>query len=327
MQCSPAAGTALRWRMTVKHQTERPILVISGASGLVGSHLVQAAKDRYDLRLLTRSSDRDAPDGQTWVTWDAKAASRGDEAALETLTEAVSGARAIVNLAGASIADGRLGKEHLRRIVESRIESAKALLNAQRRTETPAEVWFQASATGYYGDRGDTELTERSAVGDGQLGEVCKVWEAAPEDAGGARLITGRIGIVLAKDASGWQKMLLPVKYFVGGAFGSGQQWFSWIDGDDLARAILFLIERDAEGVYNLTAPEPVRQLTLVRQTAARLSRPAVVPAPAFALRLALGGLADALILASAKVLPTRLEREGFTFERPTFESELDKLL
>ena len=313
--------------MTVDSNSKRPVLVISGASGLVGSHLIEAAKSRYDLRLLTRSSGRTAPNGQTWVTWDAKAASQGDEAALTSLTEAVSGAHAIVNLAGASIADGRLGEEHQERILKSRLESAKALLLAQRRAENPAKVWFQASATGFYGDRGDTELTERSPIGNEPLSEICRLWEAAPEDAGGARLVTGRFGIVLSKEAETWKKLLLPVKLFVGGPLGSGQQWFSWIDAGDLARAILFLIEREAEGVYNLTAPEPVRQLELTRQTAAELSRPAVIPAPAFALRLALGGLADALILASARVLPARLGREGFTFKQPTFAGELNKLL
>ncbi len=302
--------------------------MISGASGLVGSHLIEAAKSRYDLRLLTRSSGKTAPDGQTWITWDSKAAGEGDEAALGSLTNAVSGAYAIINLAGTSIADGRLGDEHQKRILESRLESAKALLLAQRRAEQPAKVWFQTSATGFYGDRGDTELTERSPIGNAPLSEICRLWEAAPEDAGGARLVTGRLGIVLSKEAETWQKLLLPIKLFVGGPLGSGQQWLSWIDSDDLARAILFLIESDnAEGVYNFTAPEPVRQITLTRQTAAKLSRPAVVPAPAFALRLALGGLADALILASAKVLPARLEREGFTFNQPTFADELDKLL
>ena len=307
--------------------TPRPVLVISGASGLVGSHLINAAKAHYDLRLLTRSRGRTSTAGQTWVTWDPKAASQGDEAALRPLTEAVSGARAIINLAGSSISEGRLDKAQLQTIIESRVQSARALLNAQQRAQDPAEVWFQASATGFYGDRGDAELSERSPVGDGRLSDVCRVWEASAEDAGGARLVTGRIGIVLAKDAPGWQKLLLPIKYFVGGAFGSGQQWFSWIDADDLARAILFLVESGAAGVYNLTAPEPVRQLSLTRQTAARLSRPAVVAAPAFALRLALGGLADALILASAKVLPARLTHEGFIFKQPTFADELDKLL
>lgn len=306
----------------------RPILVISGASGLIGSHLSAAARDRYGLRLLTRKADKPARSGSSWVAWNPETASQGDETALNSLAEALSGAYAIVNLAGASVAEGRLDEAHQKRILESRVQSARALLLAQRRARDPARVWFQASATGYYGDRGDTELTERAPAGSGPLSDISRHWEAAPEDAGGARLIVGRIGIVLAKDASGWKKMLLPVKLFAGGPFGSGEQWFSWIDADDLAHAILFLIENEtSEGVYNLTAPEPLRQLTLTRKVASRLSRPAALPAPAFALRLALGGLADALILASTKVLPERLQQEGFTFERPTFEAELDKLL
>ncbi len=306
----------------------RPVLVISGASGLIGSHLVRAAKGRYDLRLLTRNADKPAVDGATWVSWNPEAASQGDAGALESLTTALSGAHAIVNLAGASVAEGRLDAAHRRRIVESRVQSAKALLLAQRHAEHPAAVWFQASATGFYGDRGDTELTENAPAGSDPLSNICRVWEAAPEDAGGARLMVGRIGIVLAKDASGWKKMLLPIQSFVGGPFGSGQQWYAWIDADDLVKAILFLIEsEDSSGVYNLTAPEPVRQIALVRKVASRLSRPAAVPAPAFALRLALGGLADALLLASAKVVPARLQDEGFSFERPTFDAELDKLL
>lgn len=308
--------------------TSRPILVISGASGLIGSHLVRAARGRYDLRLLTRDADKPASDGATWVAWNPEAAGRGDAAELGKLSAALSGAHAIVNLAGASVAEGRLDGAHKRRVVESRVQSAKALLLAQRHAEHPAEVWFQASATGFYGDRGDAELTERSPAGSGPLSDICHVWEAAPGDAGGARLVVGRIGIVLAKDASGWKKMLLPIQFFAGGPFGSGQQWYAWIDADDLAQSILFLIEnKSSSGVYNLTAPEPVRQLTLVRQVASRLSRPTSLPAPAFALRLALGGLADTLLLASAKVLPTRLQEEGFSFDHPTFEAELDKLL
>ena len=310
--------------------TTRPVLVISGASGLIGTHLIEAAKARYDLRLLTRNPDKTAEnrEGRTWVAWDPDASSRGDEGALGALTEAVSGAHAVVNLAGVSVAEGRLDGAHRRKVIESRTRSAKALLLAQRRAAEPAKVWFQASATGFYGDRGDAVLTEASPAGHGPLVDICRVWEAAPEDAGGARLVVGRIGIVLAKDAAGWQKMVLPVKFFVGGPFGSGQQWYSWIDADDLAQTILFLVEKEgAAGVYNLTTPEPIRQGDLVRQTATRLGRPALLAAPAFALRLALGGLADALILASAKVLPGRLQAEGFVFGRPTFGQELDKLL
>lgn len=308
--------------------TSRPVLVISGASGLIGTHLVEAARATYDLRLLTHRADKPGSAGVTWTAWQPEAAASGDEAALAALTATLSGAHAVIHLAGASIADGRLDAEHRKRIVESRIASTRALLLAQRRAERPAPVWFQASATGYYGDQGDAVLTEDAPAGEGPLSDICRVWEAAPEDAGGARLLTGRIGIVLAKDASGWKKMLLPIRLFAGGPFGSGQQWYAWIDADDLARAILFLIEREGSaGVYNLTAPEPVRQLELVRKTASRLSRPAALPAPAFALRLALGGLADALLLASARVLPARLGSEGFSFERLIFDAELDKLL
>lgn len=305
-----------------------PILLISGASGLVGSHLIRAAGTRYELRLLTRTPDKPAHPGARWLAWDPEAASRGDEGALEQLSEAVSGAHAIVNLAGASIADGRLGAAHRRRVLQSRLASTRALLLAQRRAAKPAAVWFQASATGFYGDRGDALLNEEAPPGDAPLSEICRAWEAAPEDAGGARLVVGRLGIVLAREAETWKKLLLPIKLSIGGPLGSGRQWFSWVDADDLARALLFLVEQEtAAGTYNLTAPEPLRQLELTRQTAARLGRSARLPAPAFALRLALGGLADALILASARVVPERLQAAGFTFEYPTFALELDKLL
>jgi uncharacterized protein (TIGR01777 family) len=308
--------------------SSHPILVISGASGLIGSHLSAAAKDRYELRLLTRNVDKSARSGASWVAWNPEAAAQGDETALNRLAETLSGAHAIVNLAGASVANGRLGEAHQKRLVKSRVQSAKALLLAQRRAQNPAKVWFQPSGINFYGDRGDAALTERAAPGSSPLSDICRIWEAAPEDAGGARLIVGRISVVLAKDAPTWKKLLLPVKLFAGGPFGSGEQWFSWIDADDLAHAILFLIENEAsEGVYNLTAPEPLRQVDFVRRVASRLSRPAALPAPAFALRLALGGLADALLLASARVLPERLQQEGFTYGYPTFEVELNKLL
>lgn len=306
--------------------TSRPILVVSGASGLVGSLLQRSAQDRFDLRLLTRNSEKVAEPG--WVLWDPERASRGDEAALESLSQTLSGSYAVVNLAGVSISDGRLDEAHLERVLESRLQSARALLLAQRRAEVPARVWFQASATGYYGDRGDEILSESSAPGVEPLSDLCRAWEAAPEDAGGARLVTGRMGTVLGKEAESWQKLLLPVRLFAGGPLGSGQQWFPWIAGEDVARAILFLLETpQAEGIYNLTSPDPVRQLAFVRAVASRLRRPAILPAPAFALRLALGGLADALLLSSARVVPERLQEAGFYFEQPTLGKALDTLL
>lgn len=307
----------------------RPTLVISGASGLVGRALVRAAQGRYDLQLLTRDpAKRTAPSGAAFVGWSPAAARTGDERALGALQETLEGTHAVVNLAGASIADGRLDRAHQQRVLGSRVDSAQTLLAAARRCSAPPKVWFQASATGLYGDRGDAELSERAPSGEGVLPDICRRWEAAPEDAGGARLIVGRIGVVFAREAPAWQKLLLPVKLFVGGPLGSGQQWLSWIHVEDLANAILFLIEREgSSGPYNLTAPGSVRQLELTRAAAERLARPAALPAPAPLLRLALGGVADALLLASAKVRPARLLEEGFSFRYPTLTHALDELL
>ena len=157
---------------------------------------------------------------------------------------------------------------------------------------------------------------------------MCKAWESAARDANGARLVISRTGLVLAKDAPAWQKMLLPIKLFVGGRFGDGEQWYPWIDADDLANAMLFLIENnESRGAYNLTAPEPVRQIDLVERAARRLGRPAIFPTPAPLLRLAIGEVADALLLPSAKAVPIKLQEDGFTFQHAHIESELDKLL
>ena len=254
----------------------------------------------------------------------------GDEAGLEHLASVLSGAHAVINLAGASISKNRLSDEQKRKVLQSRVDSTKALVAAFERATEPPPIWFQASAVGYYGDRGDAVLTEESGPQESFfLSRVTQAWEdAAKAVEAETRLVTGRFGLVLAKDAPAWQQFLLPIKLFVGGPLGDGRQWYAWIDVDDLARGILFLIENsEAQGVYNFTAPNPVRQTDFTRRAAAKLGRPAFVPAPAFALELLLGDLATALLLPSARALPTRLEAAGFTFERPTLEAELTKLL
>lgn len=305
------------------------MLAIAGASGVVGTHLIHQARERYDIRVLTRRSNVQTPVGVSAVTWNPDAAREGDEAALSRVGDALSGAAALINLAGASIADGRLGEEHKRRVLESRVDSTTTLLEAHKRSDAPPKVWVQGSATGYYGDAGEVELTEDAPPAeDFFLADVCKAWEAAAEDANGARLAISRTGLVLAKDAPAWQKMLLPIKLFAGGPFGDGEQWYPWIDADDLASAMLFLVEHEeSSGAYNLTAPEPVRQIELVERTARRLGRPAIFPTPAPMLRLAIGEVADALLLPSAKAVPAKLQEEGFAFQHVQIESELDKLL
>ena len=308
----------------------KPQLVIAGAGGVVGRHLARAAQPTYAVTVLTRSIGGNETPGVRSVAWSPQAAKENDEADLDELAGVLSGASALINLAGASIGKGRLSDEQKRKVLQSRVDSTKTLVAAFNRAAEPPSVWFQASAVGYYGDRGDEVLTERSGPQESFfLSRVCQAWEDAArpvEDK--TRLITGRFGLVLAEDAAAWQRFLLPIKLFIGGPLGSGRQWYAWIDADDLARAVLFLLsDEDARGVYNFTAPNPVRQLELARQAAAKLGRPALVPAPAFALKLILGDLAGTLLLPSARALPERLEAANFTFMHPTLETELAKLL
>ena len=189
--------------------------------------------------------------------------------------------------------------------------------------------WYQASAIGYYGHRGDEVLTEAAGPGeDFDLADLVLRWEASAAPVReAARLVVGRGGLVLAHDAPAWRRLVLPVRLFLGGPLGSGRQWYAWIDADDQARAMLHLLENpSSEGAYNLTAPEPVRQLELTRAAAQRLNRPAFFPVPAAILRLALGGTADALLLPSARAIPANLESEGFEFRWPTMAAVMDKL-
>jgi uncharacterized protein len=301
----------------------KPLLVIAGASGVIGRHLIQLTSKDYQILTLTRqqaSSDS--------LTWNPKAAQQKDEKNLETLAQAINGAKAIINLAGSSIADGRLDKKHQEAILESRISSTQTLIEACQHCSTPPRVFFQASAVGYYGDRDDEILDESSTSQKGNtLSDICVTWEKTAQPATTfSHLIVGRFGLVLAKDAEAWQKMILPIKLFIGGPLGSGQQWYSWMDADDVARAILFLIENpNNQGIYNFTAPQPIRQKDLAYITAKHLGRPWFVPAPAFALKILLGGVADALLLSSAKVLPKGLEQAGFKFDCSSFAEGLRK--
>lgn len=305
-------------------------IVIAGASGVVGRHLVAAALARYDVTVLTRTISGNEPNGSHAVVWNPKAAKEQNAQDLKTIAEALENARAVINLAGSSIASGRFDATHKASILNSRLESTATLLQAFKQTQMKPPVWFQASAVGYYGNRAEEILDETSTAQEGYfLSEVSQAWEdAAKPVQEDARLVIGRLGLVLAKDAEAWRKLLTPIKFFVGGPLGSGKQWYPWIDADDLANAILYLIANSSsQGVYNLSAPNPARQLDIAKAAANKLGRPAFVPAPAFALRLLLGDLADALLLPSAHVLPKRLQEEAFFFEQATLDQEIDKLL
>jgi uncharacterized protein len=314
----------------------KPLLVIAGASGVIGHHLINAAKNRYDIRVLTRRINPEGRPDVQQVSWKPKAAKEHNEQALQSTGNALSGAHAIINLSGSSISDGRLDQKHQQEVLESRLDGAATLLEAFKRSQNPPAIWFQASAVGYYGNRQEEVLDENSPPQTGYfLSDISVAWENAAKPFEefifdkDARLITGRFGVALGKDAPAWQKMLQPIKAFIGGPLGSGRQWYPWIEADDLARAMLFLIENNAcQGAYNITAPEPARQLELFRKAAKRLHRPGFTPAPAFALRLLLGkNAADVLVLNSAHVKPKRLLEAGFKFTYPTIDKALEKII
>jgi uncharacterized protein len=313
-------------------------VIIAGAGGVIGQRLIEALRGRDDgdgappITVLTRSADGGWPDGVTPFVWNPAAARLGDDVALAALAERLDGAAALVNLAGSSIAAGRLDAAHVARVKGSRVDAATTLLAAARRTKTPPAAWLQASGVGLYGDRGDELLTEASAPGDparNVLVPTSLAWEAAAAPAAElTRLVTVRFGVVFDRDAEAWRKLLLPVRLFAGGPLGSGRQWMSWVSGRDTARALVWLIGTpSAAGTFNLTAPEPARQIDVTRAAARLLRRPAWLPAPAFALRLFLGNVADALLLSSQRVIPQRLLDAGFVFEDRTIEGAVAELV
>jgi uncharacterized protein len=311
-------------------------VIIAGAGGIIGQRLIEALRERRadapPITVLTRRGDGRWPAGVTPFVWHPAAAREGDDAALAALAERLDGAAALVNLAGSSIAAGRLDAAHLSRVKGSRVDAGTTLLAAARRAERPPAVWLQASGVGLYGDRGDELLTEASAPGDPArdvLVPAGLAWEAAAAPAADlTRLVTARFGVVFDREAEAWRKLLLPVRLFAGGPLGSGRQWMPWISGRDVARALVWLIETPSvNGTYNLTAPEPARQIDVTRAAARALRRPVWLPAPAFALRLVLGNVADALLLSSQRVIPERLLDAGFTFEDRTIEGAVPGLL
>ncbi len=244
-------------------------------------------------------------------------------------SEEVAGAGAIVNLAGENVGEGRWTDERKKKLVASRLDATGAIVHALRNAPPGERVLVSASAVGYYGfDRpgdNDTELDENGTRGRGFLAELVDQWEAAAREAEPfARLVILRFGVALAADGGALKKMMLPFKLGAGGPVGSGEQWMSWIDRDDAVRAVEWAIDnQSARGVYNATAPEPVRNRDFARALGRALHRPAFMPAPAFALRLAFGEMANEVLLGGQRVVPRRAEREGFRFDHPTLDASL----
>ncbi|MEX2044781.1 MAG: TIGR01777 family oxidoreductase [Opitutus sp.] len=291
-------------------------VLLAGASGLIGTALVPALRAAgHEVRRLVRRP----PEGTDGVAW--------DPGRLQIDPRAFADIDAVVNLSGENIGAGRWSASRRERIFHSRVDATRTLVMAIAALARKPSIFISASAAGYYGDRGDELLTERSEIGHGFLPEVCLAWETHAEGAArvGVRTARLRLGVVLAEEGGAIGRMAPLFKLGLGGRLGHGRQWMPWISLDDAVRAILHILTHPhCEGAYNLTAPEPVTNADFTRALAGVLHRPAVLPAPAWALRLALGRMADEALLASTRALPERLTREGFKFRHPEVRLALE---
>jgi hypothetical protein len=294
-----------------------PVILMSGGSGMLGTAVRQALADRgAGVLQLVRRDPVEA--GQ--VKWNPGASTPvADLKPLEGLAAAI-------HLSGASVAAHRWTSAWKREMWLSRVESTRALVTTLAALRQPPKTLLVASATGIYGDRGDELLDESSAPGNGFLADLCREWEAAARPAveAGIRVVHLRFGVVLGPGAGALAKMLPVFRLGLGGRLGSGRQWMSWISLADAGSAILFAMDMPSlAGPLNLTAPQPVTNAEFTRALGKAVHRLAVLPAPAFALRLALGAMANETLLASARVVPAKLGDAGFQFIHPTVDGAL----
>ncbi|WP_281964520.1 TIGR01777 family oxidoreductase [Serinicoccus marinus] len=300
------------------------VVAITGASGLIGSALSEAVRDRGDQALhLVRRDTRPAdqlPEGVREATWDP--GSRLDP-------EVLAGVHGVVHLAGAGIADKRWTDERKKVLVSSRLDGtatiadALAALGQEQQSSDAVPRLVSGSAVGFYGDRGDEVLTEESRPGEGFLSQLCQDWEAAtaPAEQAGVPVAHVRTGIVLAPGGGALGRLLPLVRLGLGGPLAGGDAWWPWITLHDHVRALLFLLDHpEITGPVNLVGPAPATQLQVTRALAAELHRPAVVPAPGFALRIVLGEMSSE-ILSSTRVLPEVLTGAGFTFDHADLQA------
>ncbi len=301
-------------------------ILITGGTGFIGSHLVQALlKEGHHPVLLSRDADSATKRFQKCSNLPVY---QWNSLTEETPEEAFEGVDAIINLAGENIASGRWTEKKKRAIQNSRITGTRNLLAPLQHLKKKPRLLLSASAVGYYGECGDNIRTESSPAGEGFLAETCKCWEeeAGKAEAYGLAVCRVRIGIVLGKEGGALQKMLPPFKLGLGGKSGSGLQWMSWIHKDDLIRLLLFALHHNVPPVLNAVAPEPVCNKEFSRTLAAVLHRPAFFSVPAFVLKAGLGEMAS-LLLEGQKVYPQATLASGFQFQYPVLQGALSAIL
>ncbi len=295
-------------------------VAVTGSSGFIGSALCSRLEVLgHEVTRVVRHTSRDA--GRT-LAWDPDAGTI-DAQGLEGLD-------GVVHLAGAGVADHRWTPARKQLVLESRTHSTALLSSALAGLKTPPRVMVSGSAVGFYGDCGNETVTEDHAPGGDFLASVCQAWEAAavPASQAGIRVSFARTGLVLATGGGALPKLLRLFRLGLGGRFGSGTQWWSWVTIDDEVAALIWLLEHDQVGPVNLTAPGAVTNQDFTTALAAALSRPALLPVPRLGRSLLLGAeLAGSLLFTSARVRPAVLEAEGFVFSEPQLEGALRRLL
>ncbi len=290
-------------------------VVITGASGLVGSALIAELRRReINVTAISRNPRaRSAQTGVTWTDWNG-------------LADAVSGAAGVVHLAGEGIVDRRWSSDRKAALRLSRVETTRQVVQAIQATDEKPGALISASAIGYYGNRVERESTESAPAGDDFLAHLCVDWEAEAQGAG-VRTVTTRIGIILSTDGGALPRLLLPFRLGLGGPIGRGRSWWSWVHINDVVGAMVYALEHaNVEGAINLTAPNPVRNSRFSRALGRALSRPALMPVPPLALKLMLGEGASVL-LASQRILPTRTLDLGYRFAFTDIDAALADLV
>src|SRR6476469_7081043 len=296
-------------------------VIITGGSGLIGRATTNLlATAGHEIVVLSRKPERVTalPHGARVQQWDAQSG--------EGWAELVNANTVIVNLAGESLFHWRWTKKHKKNVVESRLAAARAVVDAIRRSRRTPRLVIQASAVGYYGDRGDEELTELSAAGEGFLADTCKQWEKAIPVAVPGRRVFARFGVVMSRAGGAFPKLLLNSRLGVG-KIGPGQQWLPWVHLDDVASAIrVLMLNYLISGPFNIVAPDAVTSREFMRQLARARHKPAPLPAPAFALRLGMGEMSH-MLLDSQRVVPRKLLDNEFEFRYDSLDDALKALM
>jgi uncharacterized protein (TIGR01777 family) len=294
-------------------------ILITGASGLIGTALQKSFNEKgYEMLLATRSE----PKNDKQIQWDL------DTGFRDVDLERLEGLDVVIHLAGENIAGFRWTEEKKKAIRDSRVFGTRSMIETFDNLKDKPKTFISGSALGFYGDRGDDEMTESSPAGKTFLAEVCKEWEAESRRAEdlGIRTVLLRTGIVLSKDGGALATMMTPFKFGVGGVIGDGKQWMSWISLDDVVGIITYVLEHEnVRGAVNVTAPNPVINEEFTKTLGSVIYRPTFLPLPEFAVHMVFGEMGDALLLDSTRVIPKRMKDAGYEFKYPDLKAALER--